>query len=112
MLEILPGRLRRGGVALCLWNGEEKLRRFAGVLFLAPPSSPLSLLSGRWRRIGRSGDGLSNGLGRGRSAGRSWGDWSSHGLAGRCVARWMSVPHVLKVAARRGGGLDLVVLEV
>lgn len=70
------------------------------------------LLSVRWRRIGRSGGGLSYGLGRDRSAGRSWGDWSAHGLAGRCVARWMSVHHVLKVAACRGGGLDLVVLEV
>lgn len=98
-MQILPERLRGGGVAFHLRNVEERLRRFAGVFFLAPPSSPLSLLSFRWRRIGRSGGGLRNGLGRGRLAGRSWGDWSVHGLVGRCVARWMSVHHVLKVAA-------------
>lgn len=92
--------------------GEERLRRFAGVLFLAPPSSPRSLLSVRRRRMGRSGCDLSRGLGRGKSAGRSWGDWSALGLAGRCVTRWVSVRHVPKVAARRGSGLDLVVLEV
>lgn len=67
--------------------GEERLRRFAGVLFLAPPSSLPSLLSVRWRRIGRSGCDLSRGVGRARSAGRSWGDWSVRGLAGRCVTR-------------------------
>lgn len=104
--------LRRGGVAFRLWNGEERLRRFAGVLFLAPPSSPPSLLSVRWRGIGRSGRGLSNGLGWGRPAGRSRGDWSTPGLAGRCVTVWMSVRHVLKVAAWRSSGLDLVVLAV
>lgn len=98
-------------MAFRLWNGEERLRRFAGVLFLAPPSSSPSLLSVRWRRIGGSGGGLSNGLGWGRSAGRSRGDWSALGLAGRCVTGWMSV-HVLKVEAWRSSGLDLAALEV
>lgn len=93
------------------WNGEERLRRFAGVLFLAPPSSPPSLLSVRWRRLGKKWRWSQQRLGVGQVSWEESGDWSALGLAGRCVTGWMSV-HVLKVEAWRSSGLDLVVLEV
>lgn len=77
---------RGSGEAVWLCVSGRGWREAAGVLSLAPPSSPSpSLLSVCWRRIGESGGGLSNGSGRGGSAGWSWGDRGARGLAGRCA---------------------------